>query len=152
MPLLAKKYNARMIALTMGSSGIPVAADERVNIAVETLIPRMMEIDYPDGKPDHRPAGADCFWLPAVLPAIDRGGADAAVCLGSVACDFGRAFECFKCSAGAEPPVDQPGLLAMLMGVGLQMMIAQSDGRAAEGDASGSSRIAMTATRWGGCT
>lgn len=47
VPLLAKKYNARLIALTMGTSGIPVAADERVNIAVEKLIPRMMEIDYP---------------------------------------------------------------------------------------------------------
>lgn len=47
VPLLAKKYNAKVIALTMGSSGIPVAADERVNIAVETLIPRMLEIDFP---------------------------------------------------------------------------------------------------------
>ena len=47
VPLLAKQYNARLIALTMGTSGIPIAADERVNIAVETLIPRMMEIDYP---------------------------------------------------------------------------------------------------------
>jgi cobalamin-dependent methionine synthase I len=47
VPLLAKKYNSRLIALTMGASGIPVAADERVNIAVEKLIPRMMEIDYP---------------------------------------------------------------------------------------------------------
>jgi cobalamin-dependent methionine synthase I len=47
VPLLAKKYNARLIALTMGTSGIPVQADERVNIAVEKLIPRMMEIDYP---------------------------------------------------------------------------------------------------------
>jgi len=46
VPLLAKKYNARLIALTMGTSGIPVAADDRVNIAVEKLIPRMMEIDY----------------------------------------------------------------------------------------------------------
>lgn len=46
VPLVAKQYNARLIALTMGSSGIPVAADERVNIAVEILIPRMMEIDY----------------------------------------------------------------------------------------------------------
>jgi cobalamin-dependent methionine synthase I len=46
VPLLAKKYNARLVALTMGTSGIPVAADERVNIAVEKLIPRMMEIDY----------------------------------------------------------------------------------------------------------
>jgi 5-methyltetrahydrofolate corrinoid/iron sulfur protein methyltransferase len=47
VPLLAKKYNARLVALTMSTSGIPVGADERVNIAVEQLIPRMMEIDYP---------------------------------------------------------------------------------------------------------
>ena len=46
-PLIAKKYNTKLIALTMGSSGIPVAADERVNIAVESLIPRMLEIDFP---------------------------------------------------------------------------------------------------------
>lgn len=47
VPLIAKQYNTRLVALTMGSSGIPVAADERVNIAVEKLIPRMMEIDFP---------------------------------------------------------------------------------------------------------
>jgi 5-methyltetrahydrofolate corrinoid/iron sulfur protein methyltransferase len=47
VPLLAKKYNAKLIALTMGKSGIPVGADERVTIALEALIPRMMEIDYP---------------------------------------------------------------------------------------------------------
>lgn len=47
VPLLAKQYNTRLIALTMGQSGIPVAADERVNIALEHLIPRAMEIDYP---------------------------------------------------------------------------------------------------------
>ncbi len=47
VPLVAKKYNARLIALTMGSSGIPIAADERVNIALEKLIPRMLEIDFP---------------------------------------------------------------------------------------------------------
>jgi cobalamin-dependent methionine synthase I len=47
VPLVAKQYNARLVALTLGTSGIPVAADERVNIAVEKLIPRMMEIDYP---------------------------------------------------------------------------------------------------------
>ena len=47
VPLLAKKYNTKLIALTMGSSGIPIASDERVNIALETLIPRMMEIDFP---------------------------------------------------------------------------------------------------------
>ena len=47
VPLIAKQYNARLIALTMGASGIPISADERVNIAIEKLIPRMMEIDYP---------------------------------------------------------------------------------------------------------
>jgi 5-methyltetrahydrofolate corrinoid/iron sulfur protein methyltransferase len=47
VPLVAKKYNAKLIALTMGRSGIPVSADERVAIALETLIPRMLEIDYP---------------------------------------------------------------------------------------------------------
>ena len=47
VPLLAKKYNTRLVALTMGKSGIPVAADERVNIALESLIPRMLEIDFP---------------------------------------------------------------------------------------------------------
>ncbi len=47
VPLIAKKYNTRLIALTMGKSGIPVKADERVNIALETLIPRMLEIDFP---------------------------------------------------------------------------------------------------------
>ncbi|MBM3694996.1 MAG: hypothetical protein FJW79_03560 [Actinobacteria bacterium] len=47
VPLVAKKYNAKLIALTMGKSGIPVSADERVNIAIEKLIPRLVEIDYP---------------------------------------------------------------------------------------------------------
>jgi cobalamin-dependent methionine synthase I len=47
VPLLAKQYNSRLIALTMGSSGIPIAAEDRVNIALEQLIPRMLEIDFP---------------------------------------------------------------------------------------------------------
>lgn len=47
VPLLAKQYNTQLIALTMGKSGIPVGADERVTIALEQLIPRMLEIDYP---------------------------------------------------------------------------------------------------------
>lgn len=47
VPLLAKKYNTKLIALTMGKSGIPVSAEERVNIAIEKLIPRMLEIDFP---------------------------------------------------------------------------------------------------------
>lgn len=47
VPLLAKEYNTKLIALTMGKSGIPVSADERVTIALEKLIPRMLEIDFP---------------------------------------------------------------------------------------------------------
>jgi cobalamin-dependent methionine synthase I len=47
VPLLAKEYDTKLIALTMGSGGIPVGADERVTIAVEKLIPRMLEIDFP---------------------------------------------------------------------------------------------------------
>lgn len=47
VPLVAKQYGARLIALTMGQSGIPVTAEERVNIALEHLIPRMVEIDFP---------------------------------------------------------------------------------------------------------
>ena len=50
VPLLAKKYNARLIALTLKKEGIPVEADERVNIALEYLIPRAMEVglEIPD--------------------------------------------------------------------------------------------------------
>lgn len=47
VPLVAKQYNAKLVALTMGKSGIPVKADERVGIALEALIPRMLEIDFP---------------------------------------------------------------------------------------------------------
>ena len=47
VPPLAKKYNAKLIALTMGKSGIPVSADERVTIALEQLIPRALEIEFP---------------------------------------------------------------------------------------------------------
>jgi len=47
VPLVAKKYNTKLIALTMGKSGIPVAADERVNIALEYLIPRALEVGLP---------------------------------------------------------------------------------------------------------
>jgi len=47
VPALAKKYNSKLIALTLTKSGIPVASDDRVNIALETLIPRCLELDYP---------------------------------------------------------------------------------------------------------
>jgi len=44
---LAKKYNARLVALTMAEGMIPVGADERVSLALERLIPHMLEIDFP---------------------------------------------------------------------------------------------------------
>lgn len=47
VPPLAKEYNAKLVALTMAKSGIPVSAEERVNIALEALIPRALEIDMP---------------------------------------------------------------------------------------------------------
>jgi 5-methyltetrahydrofolate corrinoid/iron sulfur protein methyltransferase len=47
VPLVAKKYNTRLVALTMAEGMIPVGADERVSIALEKLIPRMLEIDFP---------------------------------------------------------------------------------------------------------
>jgi len=47
VPPLAKKYGAKLVALTMGKGGIPVSSDERVSIALETLIPCAMEIGMP---------------------------------------------------------------------------------------------------------
>jgi 5-methyltetrahydrofolate corrinoid/iron sulfur protein methyltransferase len=47
VPPLAKQYNAKLIALTMGKGGIPVSAEERVNIALEKLIPTAIELDMP---------------------------------------------------------------------------------------------------------
>ena len=47
VPELAKKYGSKLIALTMTKSGIPVGADERIGIALETLIPRCIELDIP---------------------------------------------------------------------------------------------------------
>jgi 5-methyltetrahydrofolate corrinoid/iron sulfur protein methyltransferase len=47
VPIVAKKYNTRLIALTMAKAGIPVGADERVSLALEHLIPRALELDLP---------------------------------------------------------------------------------------------------------
>jgi len=44
---LAGKYGAKVIALTMTKSGIPVSAEERVGIAMEILIPRLTEAGVP---------------------------------------------------------------------------------------------------------
>jgi len=47
VPLVAKKYNTKLIALTMEAAGIPVSAEARVNIALEKLIPRAEEVGLP---------------------------------------------------------------------------------------------------------
>src|SRR5512136_1836002 len=124
VPLLAKQYNTRLIALTMGASGIPVAADERVNIAVETLIPRMLEIDYPmenliidplvltvSGCQEYCPQLIEAIrtlqyaWDPA--PSISVG-------LSNVS----------NAVPGENRPLINRVYCAMLMGVGMKMMIA----------------------------
>jgi 5-methyltetrahydrofolate corrinoid/iron sulfur protein methyltransferase len=46
MPLAAS-YNAKVIALTMGKSGIPTTADARVGMAMEVLMPKAMELGIP---------------------------------------------------------------------------------------------------------
>jgi cobalamin-dependent methionine synthase I len=123
VPLLAKKYNTRIIALTMGASGIPVAADERVNIAVESLIPRMLEIDFPmsdlvidplvltvSGCQEYCPQLIEAIrtlqyaWDPAPVISVGLSNVSNAV-------------------PGENRPLINRTYCAMLMGVGLKMMI-----------------------------
>jgi 5-methyltetrahydrofolate corrinoid/iron sulfur protein methyltransferase len=44
VPPLAVEYGAKLVALTMGRGMIPVKADERVEIALDKLIPRALEV------------------------------------------------------------------------------------------------------------
>jgi len=47
VPPLAARYGAKLIALCMEKSGIPVGADARVGIAMEKLLPRAQEVGIP---------------------------------------------------------------------------------------------------------
>ena len=47
VPPVAAEYGARLIALMMGKSGIPMTAEERVSIAIDVLIPRALEVGVP---------------------------------------------------------------------------------------------------------
>jgi cobalamin-dependent methionine synthase I len=124
VPLLAKEYNARLIALTMGSGGIPVAADERVTIALEQLIPRMLEIDYPMGNLIIDPlvltvSGCQEF-CPELLEAVRTL---------QYAWDPPPAVSVGLSNVSNAVPHENRALInqvycAMLMGVGLNMMIA----------------------------
>jgi 5-methyltetrahydrofolate corrinoid/iron sulfur protein methyltransferase len=124
IPLLAKKYHAKVVALTMAASGIPIAADERVNIAVEKLIPRMMEIDFPmsdliidplvltvSGCQQYCPHLIEAVrtlqyaWDPTPLISVGLSNVSNAV-------------------PNENRPLINRVYLAMLMGVGLKMMIA----------------------------
>jgi 5-methyltetrahydrofolate corrinoid/iron sulfur protein methyltransferase len=124
VPALAKKYNAKIIALTMGKSGIPVGADERVTIAVETLIPHLMEIGF---------NMEDLIIDPLVL-TVSGCQQYCPELLGAVQMLQYSWDPAPKISVGlsnvsnAVPHENRPLVnrtyLAMLMGVGLQMMIA----------------------------
>jgi cobalamin-dependent methionine synthase I len=124
VPLLAKKYGAKVIALTMRTEGIPVEADARVTIVVETLIPRMMEIDFPmsdliidplvltvSGCQQYCPHLIEAVrtlqyaWDPAPMISVGLSNVSNAV-------------------PNENRPLINRVYLAMLMGVGLQMMIA----------------------------
>jgi cobalamin-dependent methionine synthase I len=124
IPLLAKKYGAKVIALTMAAEGIPVSADDRVTIAVEKLIPRMMEIDFPmsdliidplvlttSGCQQYCPHLIETVrtlqyaWDPTPLISVGLSNVSNAV-------------------PNENRPLINRVYLSMLMGVGLQMMIA----------------------------
>jgi len=124
VPALAKKYGAKVIALTMRSEGIPVEADARVTIAVEALIPRMMEIDFPmkdliidplvltvSGCQQYCPHLIETVrtlqyaWDPAPMISVGLSNVSNAV-------------------PNENRPLINRVYLSMLMGVGLQMMIA----------------------------
>jgi 5-methyltetrahydrofolate corrinoid/iron sulfur protein methyltransferase len=47
VPLVAAKYNTKLIGLTMEAEGIPISAEARVNIALEKLISRAEEVGLP---------------------------------------------------------------------------------------------------------
>ena len=124
VPLLAKKYNARIIALTMGTSGIPTDSDERITMAVETLIPRALEVGVPiedliidplvlttSGCQQYCPQLVEIVrmlqyvWEPAPMVSIGLSNVSNSV-------------------PDKNRPLINRVYLAMMMGAGLQMMIA----------------------------
>jgi cobalamin-dependent methionine synthase I len=124
VPLLAKKYNAKVIALTMRSEGIPVEADARVNIAVETLIPRMLEIDFPMEDLIIDPLVLTVSGCQQYCPHLIE-----AVRTLQYAWDPAPMISVGLSNVSNAVPNDNRPLInrvycAMLMGVGLQMMIA----------------------------
>jgi 5-methyltetrahydrofolate corrinoid/iron sulfur protein methyltransferase len=124
VPPVAKEFDTMLVALTMGKSGIPVSAEERVGIALETLVPRFMEIDFPMDKVIFDPlvltvSGCqeycpECIEAVRTLPYASDPPPMVSVGLSNV--------------ANAVPYANRPLInrvyCAMLMGAGLEMMIA----------------------------
>ena len=124
VPLVAKRYNAKLVALTMGKSGIPVSADERVTIAIEALIPRLLEIDYPITDLIIDPLVLTVSGCQEYAPELIE-----AVRTLQVAWDPPPAISVGLSNVSNAVPTMGRSLinrvyLAMLMGAGLQMMIA----------------------------
>ncbi|HDD61999.1 MAG TPA: hypothetical protein ENF22_05665 [Chloroflexi bacterium] len=124
VPLLAKKYDAQLIALTLKKEGIPVGADERVNIALEYLIPRAIEVgmEMPDLiiDPLVLTVSGCQEYCPELIEAVRTikfaGDPPPSISVG------------LSNVSNAVPEETRPILnrvyLAMLMGAGLEMMIA----------------------------
>ena len=124
VPLLAKKYNARLVALTLDKSGIPVGADERVNIAIEKLIPRALEIDFPISDLIIDPLVLTVSGCQEYCPELIE-----AVRTIPYAWDPAPGISVGLSNVSNAVPAENRPLLnrvycAMLMGVGMQMMIA----------------------------
>ena len=123
VPLVAKKYNTKLIALTMGSSGVPISADERVNIALEVLIPRMLEVDFPISDLIIDPLVLTVSGCQQYCPHLID-----AVRTIQYAWDPAPTISVGLSNVSNAVPAENRALInrvygAMLMGVGLQMMI-----------------------------
>jgi 5-methyltetrahydrofolate corrinoid/iron sulfur protein methyltransferase len=124
VPPIAAQYGAQLIALTMGESGIPVSAEARVSIMLETLMPRLEEVGVPMENVIIDPLVLTVSGCQEYVPQ----------CVEAVRI-FKNALPC-KVSVGlsnvsnAVPAANRPLLnrvyMVQLMAVGLDMMIADS--------------------------
>lgn len=124
VPLVAKEFDTLLIALTMGKAGIPVSADERANIALETLIPRFMEVGLPMEKVIFDPLVLTVSGCQEYCPECIE-----AVRMLQYASDPPPMISVGLSNVSNAVPRENRALInrvycAMLMGAGLQMMIA----------------------------
>ena len=108
----------------MGKSGIPVGSDERVTIAIEQLIPRMLEIDFPVSDLIIDPLVLTVSGCQEYCPELIE-----AVRTLQVVWDPPPAISVGLSNVSNAVPTSNRSLInrvycAMLMGAGLEMMIA----------------------------